>query len=112
MKPQESREFKNIDFIHPFEVKFFKKFTKELVFVLSEEWLEESKLSKDVICLNYSYVTFECQIDKHPFTTHYNPIVGVNIMSLSFAKRFVEDMPLIPTIKTLKSLSGHIIPSL
>jgi hypothetical protein len=33
-------------------------------------------------------------------------------MSIEFANKLLEDMPLIPTNKLLKSLSGHIIPSL
>jgi hypothetical protein len=33
-------------------------------------------------------------------------------MSVAFAKKLLEDMPLIPTNKLLKSLLGHIIPSL
>jgi hypothetical protein len=33
-------------------------------------------------------------------------------MSVAFAKKLLEDMPLIPTNKLLNSLSGHIIPSL
>jgi hypothetical protein len=33
-------------------------------------------------------------------------------MSALFAQDFLKDMPLAPTIKLLKSLSGHIVPSL
>jgi hypothetical protein len=33
-------------------------------------------------------------------------------MSLIFAHDLLKDMPLAPTIKFLKSLSGHIVPSL
>jgi hypothetical protein len=38
--------------------------------------------------------------------------VGVNIMSTTFAQDLLKDMPLAPTTKLLKSLSGHIVLSL
>jgi hypothetical protein len=79
---------------------------------LSDEWLEESELSNKIIRLDSPSVTIQCQIDKYPFDTFYNLVVGVNIMSVAFAKKLLEDMPLIPTNKLLKSLLGHIIPSL
>jgi hypothetical protein len=112
MKPQESRESKNANFLHHNNVEFLKKTTKELVSVLSDEWLEESELSNKIIHLGSPSITIQCQIDKYPFDTFYNPVVGVNIMSVAFAKKLLEDMPLIPTNKLLKSISGHIIPSL
>jgi hypothetical protein len=79
---------------------------------LSDEWLEESELSNKIIRLDSPSVTIQCQIDKYPFDTFYNLVVGVNIMSIVFAKKLLEDMPLISTNKLLKSLSGHIILSL
>jgi hypothetical protein len=51
-KPQEPRESKNINFLHPDEVEFLKKTMKELVSILSDEWLEESELSKEIIHLD------------------------------------------------------------
>jgi hypothetical protein len=74
--------------------------------------LEESELSNEIIRLDSPSVTIQCQIGKYPFDIFYNPVVGVNIMSIAFAKKLLEDMPLIPTNKLLKSLSGHIILSL
>ena len=52
------------------------------------------------------------QVDSYPFKALYNSIVGVNIMSYTFAKEFLRDIPLIPTNKLLKNYLGHIIPSL
>jgi hypothetical protein len=112
MKPYESRESKNANFLHLDDVEFLKKTTKELVSVLSDKWLEQSELSNEIVHLDSPSVTIQCQIDKYPFNTFYNPVVGVNIMSVAFAKKLLEDMPLIPTNKLLKNLLGHIIPSL
>jgi hypothetical protein len=80
--------------------------------VLSDEWLEESELSPKIIHLDSPSIVIRCQLDKAPFDTFYNPIVGVNIMSALFVKDFLKDMPLAPTTNLLKSLSGCIVPSL
>jgi hypothetical protein len=85
---------------------------KELVSIMSNEWLEESELSLEVIRLDSPSITINCQINKAPFDALYNPVVGVNIMSSDFAHDLLKDMPLAPTTKLLKSLSGHIVPSL
>jgi hypothetical protein len=111
-KPQESRNPPSIKSLDPFEEDFFKKKMKELVSVFSNEWLEESELSPKIIHLDSPSVTIECQLVKAPFDSFYNPIVGVNIMSATFAQDLLKDMPLAPTTKLLKSLSGHIVPSL
>ena len=85
---------------------------KELVYIISNEWLEESELSSDVIRLDSPSISICCQINKAPFDALYNPVVGVNILCASFAHDLLKDMPLTPTTKLLKSLSGHILPSL
>jgi hypothetical protein len=108
-KPQ---EYKNPTFRDPSEKEFFKKAIKELVSVLSDLWLEESEFSPKIIRLDSPSIVIQCQLDKAPFDTFYNPIVGVNIMSALFAQNFLMDMPLAPTTKLLKSLSGRIVPSL
>jgi hypothetical protein len=106
------QEYKNPSFIDPSKKEFFKKATKELVSVLSDEWLKESELSPKIIRLDSPFVVIRSQLDKAPFDTFYNPIVGVNIMSALFAQYFLKDMPLAPTTKLSKSLSRHIVPSL
>jgi hypothetical protein len=111
-KPQESRNPPSIKSVDPSEEDFFKNTMKELVSILSNEWLGESELSPKIIRLDSPSVTIECQLDKAPFDLFYNPIVGVNIMSATFAQDLLKDMPLAPTTKLLKSLSGHIVPSL
>jgi hypothetical protein len=80
--------------------------------VLSDEWLEESELSPEIIRLDSPSIIIRCQLDKAPFGTFYNSIVGVNIMSTLFAHDFLKDMPLAPTTNLLKSLSRRIVPCL
>jgi hypothetical protein len=78
---------------------------------LSDKWLEESEFSNEIIRINSPSITIQCQLDKYPFETLYNPVVGVNIMSATFAEYLLKDISLAPTNKLLKSLSGHIILS-
>jgi hypothetical protein len=85
---------------------------KKLVSIISNEWLEELELSSDVILLDSPSISIRCQINKSPFNALYNLVVGVNIMSASFAHDLLKHMPLTPTTKLLKSLSRHILPSL
>jgi hypothetical protein len=80
---------------------FLKKTTKELVSVISHEWLEESELSSDVICLDSPSTSIHCQIHRDPFDALYNPVVGVNIMSASFAHDLLKYMLLTLTTKLL-----------
>jgi hypothetical protein len=80
--------------------------------VISHEWLEESELSTDIIRLNSPSTSIHCQIHREPFSTLYNLVVGINIMSASYAHDLLEYMLLTPTTKFLKSLSGHILSSL
>jgi uracil phosphoribosyltransferase len=85
-KPQQSRNFTTIDSKHSDEVDFLKKITKELISVLSDEWLEESEFLNEIIRINSPSITIQYQLDKYPFETLYNLVVGVNIMSAAFAE--------------------------
>jgi hypothetical protein len=85
---------------------------KDLVSIMSDEWLEESELSPEAIRLDSPSITIYCQINKDSFNALYNLVVGVNIMSSVFAHVLLKDMPLAPTTKLLKSLSGYIVLSL
>jgi hypothetical protein len=79
--------------------------------IISDEWLTESKLSLEVIRLDSLCTSIRCQIRKTSFDAFYNPVVGVNLMSKSFAHTLSRNMQLNPTTKLLKCLSGQILPS-
>ena len=49
------------------EEAFLKKTSKELVSIISNEWLEESELSSDVIRLDSPSIFIHYQINKAPF---------------------------------------------
>jgi len=84
---------------------------KELTTIISNEWLGESKLSPIVIHLDSPSTSIRCQIHKTSFNAFYNQVVGVNLMSKSFAHTLPRNMQLTPTTKLLKSLSGKILPT-
>ena len=86
--------------------------SRELVSVISNEWLEESELSTEIIRLDSSSIPVHCIINTDQINAIYNPVVGINTMSMSLAEHLIQDMTLIPTIKFMRSLSGYIIPSL
>jgi hypothetical protein len=82
------------------------------VSIISNEWLEESELFSNVIRLDSPSASIHCQIHRDHFEARYNLVVGVNIMSTSFAHDLLKHMPLTLTTKLLKSPSGHIVSSL
>ena len=102
--PQQSRDF-NPNFSHPNNLKFLREVIRKLIFILGDDWLIESEKSLEVIRLNSPSVIVKLQVDSHPFEALYNPVVGVNIMSYTFAKELLKDIPLIPTNKLLNSCS-------
>jgi hypothetical protein len=74
---------------------------------MSGEWLEELELSSDVVHLDSPSIPIQCTINGTPFDALYNPVVGINIMALSFFHQFIKNKPLSPTTKLLKCSSGH-----
>jgi len=60
-RPQKSRKSSSHDEpLDPSEEAFLKKTMKELVSIISSEWLEESELSSDVIRLNSPSRSIRC----------------------------------------------------
>ena len=103
-KPQKPRKSSpHEEIFDPSEEAFLKKTTKELVSIISNEWLEESELSSDVIHLLYRFVAKLIKLLSMLFT--------IQLWVLT-AHDLLKHMPLTPTTKLLKSLSGHILPSL
>ena len=57
--------------------------SRELVSVISNEWLEEWELSNEITHLDSSSIPIHCIINMDQIKALYNPVVGVNIMSMS-----------------------------
>jgi len=111
IQPQQSRDF-NPNFSHRDDLKFLREIIRELIFILGDDWLIESEQSPEVICFNSPSIIIKLQVHSYSFGALYNPVVGVNIMSYTFAIEFLRDITLIPTNKLLKNCLGHIISSL
>ena len=57
---------------------------KGIATVMNSEWLEEGEASSEIIQI-YTPSTIPCFIEGTAVTVLYNPMVGVNIISASFA---------------------------
>jgi len=79
---------------------------RELISVMSSEWLEESELSSHVIRLDTPPITIGCAYDSDQFDALYNPVVGINIMFESFALKLFKNLVLTPTTKVIQESSG------
>jgi len=83
---------------------------RELITVMSSEWLEESELSSDVIRLDTPPITIHCAYNYDQFDALYNPVVGINFMSESFALKLFKNLVLTPHNKGHKGIFGTISP--
>ena len=79
---------------------------------MSSEWLEKSELSSDVIRLDTPSITIRCAYDSNQLYALFNPVVGINIMSESFALKLFKNLVLNLTTKVKKEPSGRLVPSL
>jgi len=78
---------------------------------MSNEWLEELEFSSKVICLDSSSILIHCIINTDQIDALYSLVVLINIVSMSLTEYLLQDMTLTPTMKFMRSLLGHIIPS-
>ena len=77
-RPQKSRKSSSHEEpLDPSKEAFLIKTTKELVSIISNEWLEESEHSSDVIHLDSPSISIRCQINKASFDALYNPVMGI-----------------------------------
>ena len=79
---------------------------RELISIMSSEWLEESELSSDVIRFDTPPITIRCASDSDQFDALYNLVVGINIMSEAFALKLFGKLVLTPTTKVIKESWG------
>jgi len=64
----------------------------ELISVISNELLEESELSTEIIHLDSYSILNHCIINMDQIKALYNPVVGINIMSMSLADHLIQYM--------------------
>ena len=79
-----------------------------LTAILSSEWVEEGELSSEPLQIITPSSNIRCFIQGTLEEVLYNPMVGANIMSASYAFTHLEDF-LVPTEKTLRNAPGSIL---
>jgi hypothetical protein len=67
---------------------------------MSNELLREMEVSFEVIQISSLSLDYPMSYERGHGETLYNPIVGANAMSTSFALSYLGDEPLTPTDKT------------
>lgn len=86
----------------PLDEIVIKETIEELTSIMSCEWIEEVELSSEEIQIRVPSYTIRCQIAKNGVDVCYNPTIGANIMSSSFALTYMSDIPLAPSNKTFR----------
>jgi hypothetical protein len=86
----------------PLDKAMLKETVKKLTTIMSNEWLREGELSSELIHIRCPSSTITCLIGGNLVRALYNPSVGANIMSATFAFDCLGDRPLEPTVKTFR----------
>ena len=81
---------------------FLRKYVKELIAIMSSEWVEEVELSSEEIQIHTPSSTIRCSIGRTSIDVLYNPTVGANLMFASFAHTYFSNDTITPTIKSCK----------
>jgi hypothetical protein len=64
---------------------------------MSNEWVEEAEFSLEEIQIHSPSSTIQCKVRRSWENVLYNPIVGANLMSTSYALAYVGNGPFAPT---------------
>ncbi len=94
---------------NPLEESFLKETVRELITIISDEWLREVELSPEAMRISSSSSTMHYLVKKDMVKVLYNPIVGANIISATFAFTCLGDEPLVRIDKIFRSALGSII---
>jgi hypothetical protein len=81
---------------------FLRDSIKELTARMSSEWSKEVEHSSEEIQIHVPSSTVQCHISRNMVNTIYNPTVGANILSVSFARTFLVNEPIALTNKTFR----------
>ena len=81
---------------------------RALTAIMSSEWVEEGELSSEPLQIIAPSLNIHCFIQGTLEEVLYNPMVGANIMSASYALTHLENS-LVPTEKTLRNALGSIL---
>lgn len=85
----------------PLDENLFKETVQKLTTIMRDEWLMEMEVSSEVIHISSQSLTIPYLMREAMVQTLYNPTIGANIMSTTFALNCLGDEPLAPIEKTL-----------
>ena len=74
---------------------------KSLLAILSYEWLTEAELSPEVARIITPLTILLCQIRRSTRKVHYNPYVGINVISMELADTLYPNESITPSQKLL-----------
>jgi hypothetical protein len=95
----------------PLEESISLEHLKSLSAIMSYEWLTEAELSHEVARVTSPSTILLCQIRGYAREVHYNPYVGINIISKDLADILYPDTSLTPSQKLLQGPTGFILES-
>jgi hypothetical protein len=87
----------------PLDKAFLKDIIKRLTAVMSSEWVQEGELLLEEIQIQTPSLTIPCFVQGTTVSALYNPTVGANIISSSFALSHLSEYPLLSTTRTLRT---------
>jgi hypothetical protein len=93
----------------PLDENLFKEMVQKLTTIMSHEWLMEMEVSSEVIHISSQSLTIPYLMREAMVQTLYNPTVGANIMSTTFALNCFGGELFAPTNKNFWSPSSPII---
>jgi len=76
---------------------------------MNSEWIQEGETSSEIIQFHAPSLTIPCFVKGAAVTAFYNPTVGVNIISASFASDYSGRKHVTPTTKSLRIGPNSII---
>jgi hypothetical protein len=82
---------------------FIKESVKEMTAIMSKEWTEERESSSEAIQIGPLTRSMQCQVQDEWVEALYNPTVGANLMSTTYACTRLGDRIISPTTLLLKN---------
>ena len=82
---------------------------KRVAAIMNSEWIQEGETSSEIIQFHAPSLTIPCFVKGAAVTAFYNPTVGVNIISASFASDYSGEKHVTPTTKSLRIGPNSII---
>jgi hypothetical protein len=89
----------------PLDKELLRESIKEFIAIMNSEWVDEGELSSKEIQIRTASLPIRCKIQGNWIDALYNPTVGANLISSSFAHAFLGNEPLAPTCRTMSLAS-------